>query len=465
MPHTLILGGGISGLTAGWKLAEAKIPVTILESESHWGGLAGSIRQNGYVLDFGPHSFFSEDEEIAKTVSGLMGPDSFKPVARKVKLYYRGRYLDYPFTALTILSQMGFMECVKTLVSYLTHRLTKKREAEASEDISVEEWALSNFGPHLYKVFFKPYTEQFWEMPCTELSARTIPSHTRLSFLKTLKHLLHRRLSKKVRMQLEREKLPTRYPDRGYGEIAERIAEKFTGAGGELKNQSTVKQIRSGNDSFTVEFEKNGCKESKEADMIISTLPLPVLIKLIEPSAPPVVCLAAQELEYRPIVFLGIAVKRTAVLDASYVYTLNRPYNRITDMSRFSKQTSPEGQSLIGVEIPCRYGDETWNKTPELLFEDCIGSLEKDGILKREEVVSLMLVKSRYAYPIYKKNYAPALKTVLDYIHSIPNLYTLGRSGEFMYMDADQCMRRAFDLAHQLLQPWGGLFAASAAAR
>ena len=63
-----ILGGGISGLALGWKLSQNGVPIDIFESHSSIGGLAGTYRENGYNLDYGPHSLFSENQDIVDTV-------------------------------------------------------------------------------------------------------------------------------------------------------------------------------------------------------------------------------------------------------------------------------------------------------------------------------------------------------------------------------------------------------------
>jgi len=129
---------------------------------------------------------------------------------------------------------------------------------------------------------------------------------------------------------------------------------------------------------------------------------------------------------------------------------LDRPYNRIVELNQFSETTSPPGENVIVVEIACLRDDSLWNATQEELFEMCIGSLTKDGFLSRKDVKRLLLVKAPYAYPIYRKGYEEHLQRVLVYIDECPGLSTLGRTGEFIYMDADKCMRRAFDLAERL---------------
>ena len=94
----IILGAGVSGLSLAWKLSEHGVKVHVLESASTVGGLAGTIRENGYCMDIGPHSFFSEDTEILNIVLDLFD-NRLMPKPRKVKFFYQGRFLDYPLTA------------------------------------------------------------------------------------------------------------------------------------------------------------------------------------------------------------------------------------------------------------------------------------------------------------------------------------------------------------------------------
>ena len=61
----VILGGGITGLSAAWKLAQNGFKVEVYEKESYVGGLAATIKKdNKYFLDFGPHPFYTQDIEI-----------------------------------------------------------------------------------------------------------------------------------------------------------------------------------------------------------------------------------------------------------------------------------------------------------------------------------------------------------------------------------------------------------------
>jgi protoporphyrinogen oxidase len=452
--HIIILGGGISGLSLAWKLCESGQEVTIIESSELVGGLAGTQSENGHHLDFGPHSFFSEDQEILKTALDLFD-GTLEPIKRELKFYYRGKYLNYPLTPGGVLLQMGLVQGMCAGLSFLlgmTGSMTK-RSGASLEGMTVEDWALENFGKHLYSSFFKPYTEQFWKLPCRELSADTIPAHTRTNFINTLKVLLGRRATREGNSLIERENLPTYYPHTGFGEIACRIADRIRAVGGKIILESSACEVAPNADrSVLVRYQCRGKIASMKCTHLVSTIPLPIFIDLLQPQPPADVLESARQLQFRALLVLGMVTERKNVLDGSYMYVLDRPYNRISEMNKFSPGTSPPSDNIIAIEMPCFEDSPTWSASMEEIYQMSIGKLSYDGILLPDDVKKLLLVKAPYAYPIYRKDYAPHLKKVLAHVRSYPQLETLGRSGEFLYLDADMCMRKAFDFAELLVK-------------
>ena len=63
-PRFVILGGGISGLTAGYELVRREFPVTILEQEERAGGLFRTVSRDGFRFDLGGHRLYSENPTI-----------------------------------------------------------------------------------------------------------------------------------------------------------------------------------------------------------------------------------------------------------------------------------------------------------------------------------------------------------------------------------------------------------------
>lgn len=68
---TIIVGGGITGLTAAYYLRQAGADVTILEAGPHLGGKITTTHVAGLPVDVGPDAFLSRSADISALVSEL----------------------------------------------------------------------------------------------------------------------------------------------------------------------------------------------------------------------------------------------------------------------------------------------------------------------------------------------------------------------------------------------------------
>ena len=69
----IIIGGGIGGLYAAWKLSETGYNVILLERENFLGGLSTSITLDGCMMDIGPHFVSLEkNSDITKDIFNLI---------------------------------------------------------------------------------------------------------------------------------------------------------------------------------------------------------------------------------------------------------------------------------------------------------------------------------------------------------------------------------------------------------
>ena len=73
----LIIGAGLTGLYVGWHLCKQGFNVTLLERQNFVGGLATSLKFNGYIIDIGPHYIsLPRCSEITKDVENLIGSEN-----------------------------------------------------------------------------------------------------------------------------------------------------------------------------------------------------------------------------------------------------------------------------------------------------------------------------------------------------------------------------------------------------
>src|ERR671916_303879 len=103
---TLVLGGGPAGLTAGYLLAKRELPVTVLEAEAQVGGLAKTVERDGYRFDLGGHRFFTKSKEVERLWHEGMG-EEFLLRPRRSRIYWNGRFLDYPLRGSDVIRKLG----------------------------------------------------------------------------------------------------------------------------------------------------------------------------------------------------------------------------------------------------------------------------------------------------------------------------------------------------------------------
>src|SRR6185295_3820204 len=63
-----VIGAGITGLTAAFYLQRKKIPVTVYEAGSRAGGVIQSVRQDGYLAEFGPNTLLETSPKIVQLI-------------------------------------------------------------------------------------------------------------------------------------------------------------------------------------------------------------------------------------------------------------------------------------------------------------------------------------------------------------------------------------------------------------
>ena len=68
----IIIGAGITGLTAGMELVKKNYDVVIIEKESKPGGLAQSKKFSDAIFDYGPHAFQTKDIDILLKVQEIL---------------------------------------------------------------------------------------------------------------------------------------------------------------------------------------------------------------------------------------------------------------------------------------------------------------------------------------------------------------------------------------------------------
>src|SRR2546423_6846196 len=118
--NVVIIGAGPAGLTAAYVLATRYgIESTILESDSQVGGISRTVERDGWRFDIGGHRFFTKVKEVEALWHEILPDEDFLMRPRLSRIYYDGKYFEYPLRAFNVLRNVGFTEAVRCVLSYL----------------------------------------------------------------------------------------------------------------------------------------------------------------------------------------------------------------------------------------------------------------------------------------------------------------------------------------------------------
>ena len=109
----MIIGAGPAGLTAAYMLVERYgITSTILEADSVVGGISRTVERDGWRFDIGGHRFFTKVKEVEALWHEILPDEDFMLRPRMSRIYYDGKYYDYPLKASNALKNLGLWEAV-----------------------------------------------------------------------------------------------------------------------------------------------------------------------------------------------------------------------------------------------------------------------------------------------------------------------------------------------------------------
>jgi len=134
---TIILGGGLSGLTAGYMLTRAGRTVSVIERDHAVGGLSRTMVKDGFRFDLGGHRFVTKDRTVDALLRDLMAGNLIS-VSRSSKIFLRGKYFDYPLKPLNAMFGMGVLGTARILADYAKQRM--RGRVEKRPIVSLEDW-------------------------------------------------------------------------------------------------------------------------------------------------------------------------------------------------------------------------------------------------------------------------------------------------------------------------------------
>jgi len=421
----VILGSGIAGLSAGFCLSQNNITSKIYEKNNDWGGLCGNFSIDGFRFDKFVHLSFTKNNDIIKIFTENTTFIDHKPTAGN---YYKGLWIKHPVQ--NNLSPLPLKEKIKIIFDFL-----KREKMESSDIQNYEQWLRCQYGDYFAQNFPMEYTKKYWGVDAKELETKWVGERMHCP---SLKEVLSGAFKKNEKNYYYASSM--RYPQKG-------------------GFRSFFDDIRKNQDiSFNKEAVKIDTKQQKVSfsdgtiekyDKLISSLPLPEVIKILE-NVPEKIQNAAKSLRYTSGFMVSIGVRKPNLVKDLwfYVYDKDIPFARVYSPSIKSPDNAPEGCSSFQAEI--FFDNNTAKPSSEVILQKTCEGFEQMKLIRLHDIILRDIRFEKYANIIFDKEIYKNRQVVIEYLNE-NKIITTGRFGKWDYFWSDQAFEDGKTSAQELI--------------
>ena len=161
----------------------------------------------------------------------------------------------------------------------------------------------------------------------------------------------------------------------------------------------------------------------------------------------------AARLRYRSLKLIYISLKRAQLTDYHWIYLLDEHFrvNRMSEQKNVSREMVPEDRTVLCIELSCWRDEPVWSASDEQIYRIALDDLMKMGYgVTEAEVDSYYVTEIPTAYPVYELNFEDHLIPVLEGVHEMRNVMTLGRHGLFLNNSMDDNVGLGFQVADHI---------------
>lgn len=418
-----ILGAGMAGYGAAHQLHQEGIPSITYEKRRQYGGHTSSFRTpNGFVFDEGPHISFTKDAGMQDVLADAVDQE-YEILQARVNNYWKGTWIKHP--AQSNLHGLPEDLLVPLLKDYFE---AYYGETQPESIDTFADWLVASYGATFAETFPMVYGKKYHTTDASNMSTSWLgprlhtpePDELLRGLLSSATDDVH---------YISHFRYPTSGGFHAY-------LEPFPGYT-TIKGNHRVVHIDPATRVITF---ANG--EQVQHEQIISSIPLPDLIPMIE-GVPPDVLDAAGQLACTTCVIVSLGVDRPDLSDAhwTYFYDEDISFARVHYPHMLSPNNAPEGTGSVQAEVYFSEKYKPLQQSPESLIAPVVDDLIRTGILHEDDtIIDSHAMVIPYANVIFDLDCEAALDTVHGYLDDVDIAYC-GRYGEWAYIWTDESFR------------------------
>lgn len=384
-PHTVVLGGGISGLTSAYRLALAGHRVTLLEGSGQWGGLGTFFEHDGRPFEKFYHCMLPSDgpllellDDLGLTESIYWKPSTFA-CADQGRIHPLNGALDLlRFSPLSFLSRLrvGFTGLYGRLVS-----------DKGLDDITTAQWLEKLSGRAAFAKFWRPMLEakfgdRYHEVPALWFWTR-----------------------------FNREKGESKgevkgYLRGGYKRITDTLAARLAELGVDLRLNQAIASVDLDAEGRPSVALASGQEET--FDQLIVTLPWPAFAKVAGPALKAAAPGTDWAIDFQAVINHVLFLKRP--LQPHYWLATPEPaypFDGIVETSTLTDESDRgTGRHVVYLTKYLHRSDARFSESEETLKATWFSALQTlFPDLRREDVETEFLFRAPFVEPVYTTGY------------------------------------------------------------
>ncbi|MCU6499157.1 NAD(P)-binding protein [Rugamonas sp. A1-17] len=453
----VIVGAGPTGLSAAYHLGADTV---LLERHATVGGWCRSIEDRGFTFDHAGHIMFSNDPYVLKLYDQLLGDNQHWQM-REAWIYSKQVYTRYPFQgALYGLPPDVIKECLLGAIE-ARRGTPAANDAPAPEDCcadgttdvaagaacaepasaepaNFEEFIYRVWGAGIARHFAIPYNRKLWTVPLTEMETSwlggRVPQPDLGEIIDGALRPVPRPMGPNARFG---------YPLRGGFQAL--MTAFLPHIRGKVELDADVVELLPQQHAVVLADGRRLCYEQ-----LISTMPLPELVRLAGGAAPVAVRRAAAQLRHVSVRCVNIGVDRPDLTDKHWIYY---PEDTIFHRIFVQGNASPHCNAPGGFGFTCEISYSPTKPLPvtgDALIERCVADCIRTGFLSpQDRVLAANQLDLPYAYVVYDHARAHSVATIREWLAQY-DIVLAGRYSEWEYYNSDHAFLAGKAAAEQV---------------
>lgn len=417
----VVVGAGPAGIGAALTLGRDG---TVLEQGAALGGLADSLVIQGAVFDLGGHSFHTPHPEVRALVFSSL---EMYEQQRDARCFAFGELIPYPF-------QKNYRRLSDAqVVAECSEGLEHTDDGKGAENF--EAFIVRRFGKGIAEHFMLPYNRKLWGRDLKRLAADW--THERVAAPEGVKEEFQSSGGSRKPLQGDTR---VAYPAKGgFGEIFKALARRIP----DIRYRQRVARI----DPRTRRLHTVS-GDTFPWRNVVSTLPLPILLGLIE-GVPAELKVKAGQLDYLSLKLGLVVVGHPVDTGIQRIYSAE-PHvaahkiavnHNSSDYLRALPRHGIVTEIAVGPDKPLPRSD---------VQEWMIAGLELTGLIKdRGEILHAEIRDVEYAYPVPTHDRDAIVSEIAAWLEEA-GIHSVGRFGQWAYVNSDEAIHRGMLLGRKL---------------